>query len=329
MLLLNKEDIRRVFTMRDAVEADKEAFRIYSTQESLIPLRVNLGISKQEGQTLFMPGYVPDLDSIGVKILSLFPHNREKSLPTITATMVMLDGSTGQVCCILDGTYLTQLRTGAAAGAATDLLARPDARIGALIGTGGQAASQLEALLTVRQLAEVRVHDLDLAGAQSFVQRMEQELNLPEGLLRPVASSAEAVTDADIITAVTTSSVPVFDGSLVKPGAHVNGVGSYMPHMHELDETIISRADKIFFDTREGVLAEAGEFITPIKNGTFSLDRINGEIGQVVAGQLPGRESATEITLFKTVGMAILDIVTAGFIYKKAVAHQIGQEFSF
>jgi len=329
MLLLAKKDIKKIFSMKDAVQACKQAFRIYSAGESVVPLRVNVGVQKYEGATLFMPGYVPELDSLGVKIVSVFPKNPEKGKPSVPATMILIDGTSGEVCCVLDGTYLTQLRTGAAAGAATDELARPEAEIGALIGTGGQAFTQLEAMLTVRKLKEVRIYDLDPERTKAFIALAEKELSHYGAAFLAAETSDEAVMNADVITAVTTSKQPVFNGRLIKEGAHVNGVGSFMPDMHELDEYIVKRADKIFFDSREGVLAEAGDFITPLKNGTITEDRFNGEIGQVIAGKTKGRESAEEITLFKTVGMAVLDIVTGYQVYQKALEQKIGMEFIF
>ena len=329
MLLLTKKDIQRIFTMQDAVEADKQAFRIYSEGGSDVPLRVSIGAPNYEGTTLFMPGYVEKLDSMGVKIVSVFPHNVEKNIPSVPATMVLIDGTSGEVCCVLDGTYLTQLRTGAAAGAATDLLARADAQIGALIGTGGQAITQLEAMLTVRNLTEVRVCGTNFEHTQSFVAQMQAEFANFGTVLRAVETSEEAIANADIITAVTTSCMPVFDGRLVKAGAHINGVGSYRPNMQELDEFIIHRADKIFFDSQEAVLAEAGDFIIPLSKGTLSMDKFTGEIGEVLLNNLPGRETPEEITLFKTVGIAVLDVVTAHQIYQSALRQDIGQKFFF
>ena len=329
MLLLNKKDIQRIFTMQDAVEADKQAFRIYSEGGSVVPLRVNIGAPNYEGQTLFMPGYVEKLNSMGVKIVSVFPHNIKKGIPSVPATMALIDGTSGEVCCILDGTYLTQLRTGAAAGAATDLLAREDAQIGALIGTGGQAITQLEAMLTVRKLKEVRISGTNLERTQSFVVRMREKFTNFGTLLRAVETSQEAIANADIITAVTTSRQPVFDGRLVKAGAHINGVGSYLPTMQELDEIILQRADKIFFDSEEAVLAESGDFIIPLTKGTITPNKFTGEIGKVISNNLPGRETPEEITLFKTVGIAVQDVVTAHQIYQRALQQEIGQKFSF
>lgn len=329
MLLLSKKDMQKVFTMHDAVAANKQALRIYSERGSVVPLRVNIGAPHYEGQTLFMPGYVPALDSLGVKIVSVFPRNSAQGLPSVPATMVLIDGTNGQVCCLLDGTYLTQLRTGAAAGAAADLLARQDARIGALIGTGGQALTQLEAMLTVRNLQEVRIVGRNPDHTRSFVRQSQEELANFGTLLRAVETPEEAVTDADIITAVTTSTQPVFDGRLVKAGAHINGVGSYLPGMQELDEIIIQRADKIFFDSQEAVLSESGDLIIPLAKGTITVDKFLGEIGRVVSQNLPGRETPEEITIFKTVGIAVLDIVTAQQIYQRALEQGIGRQFSF
>jgi len=327
MLLLTKMDIKSIFTMKDAIEADKDAFRIYSEGKSVVPLRTNIAIPKYEGQILFMPGYVDEMDVIGVKIVSVFPQNMQKGKPTIPATMVLIDGSSGEVCAILDGTYLTQLRTGAASGAATDILARSDAQIGALIGTGGQGAAQLEAMVTARELKEVRVFDVDIIRAQKFVEEMKNEISNCNTIFKAVSTSDDAIKDADIITTVTTARKPTFNGNLVKAGAHVNAVGSYMPHMQELDPVILNRANKIYFESTEAVLSESGDIIIPLKQGLITKDKFTGELGQVIMGTLKGRESDEEITVFKTVGIATQDVVTARKIYNKAIAQDIGTKW--
>lgn len=329
MLLLGKNDMRKLFTMKDAIEAAKQALRIFSEGGCTVPLRVNIDTQKNQGQTLFMPGYIREFNSMGLKIVSIFPGNKNKGIPTVPATMTLIDGTNGQVCCIMDGTFLTQLRTGAAAGAATDVLARKDAKIGALIGTGGQAASQLEAMLTIRSLSEVRICGLNFDHTKAFTDRLQKELAHYGATLRSAHTSDDAIIDADIITTVTTSKQPVFNGRLVKKGAHINGIGSFTPDMQELDEYVLQRAEKIFCDSQEAVLAEAGDFIIPLQRGTFIEDTFTGEIGKVIAGSLRGRESTDEITLFKSVGMAALDVVTAFHIYQKALKQGIGQEFFF
>ncbi|MCJ8011838.1 ornithine cyclodeaminase family protein [Paenibacillus sp. KQZ6P-2] len=325
MLVLTKADIKKVFTMKDAIHADKEALRMYAQGKSVVPLRVNIDIPKEQGQSLFMPAYVEELDATGIKIVSVFPKNIEIGKPSVPAQMILMDGKTGEVCAIMDGTYLTQLRTGAVQGAATDILAREDAKIAVLFGTGGQAGTQLEAMLNVRDLEEVRVFDINFERAKQFAAEMQQEFAHFNTRIIAVEDGNEAVKDADIITTVTTSRRPVFDGTLVKKGVHVNGVGAYTPEMQELPETIVQQADKVIFDTKEGVLAEAGDFIIPMQKGIVSEEDFEGDLGQVILGEVKGRETEQEITLFKSVGTAVLDVVTAHQIYKKALALNVGQ----
>ncbi len=326
VLVLTREDIKRVFSMKDAIDAAKEALVIYSEGKSEVPLRIKLDIPKHDGQSLFMPAYIEDLDAVGIKIISIFPRNSQLGKPSAPAQMALLDGRTGEVIAIINGTYLTQLRTGAVQGAATEVLARKDAKIAALIGTGGQAATQLEAMLCVRDLKEVRVVGRDFEKTKAFAREMQRQLAVYNAYIIPVERSEQAVDGADIITTVTTSRVPTFDGELVKEGAHVNGIGTYTPDARELDEAIIKRADGIFFDTKEGVLAEAGDFIIPMQRGIISEKDFDGELGQVIIGEIPGRKSDSDITLFKCVGMAILDLVAAHRVYEKAVEKGIGQQ---
>jgi ornithine cyclodeaminase len=324
VLVLAKEDIKKVFTMKDAIDAAKEALAIHSGGKCVVPLRINLDVPRHGGQSLFMPAYIEDLEAIGVKIISIFPSNSKIGKPSAPAQMVLLDSRTGEVVVIINGTFLTQLRTGAVQGAATDILARKDAKVAALIGTGGQAAAQLEAMLCARDLKEVRVAGRDFVKTKGFVRDMQRQLAAYNTEIVPVESAGQAVAEADIITTVTTSKEPTFDGRLVKEGAHVNGIGSYTPDARELDETIIKRADGIYFDTREGVLEEAGDVIIPLKKGVISEKKFNGELGQVILGEISGRESDSDITLFKCVGMATLDLVAAHRVYKKAVEKGIG-----
>ena len=312
MLVLSREEIRSVFTMRDAIEADKEAFVLHSQGRTQVPLRA--GVDAPEGTCLFMPAFVGGIDRPGIKIVSVFPGNAARGKPVIPALVALLDGATGEVEALLDGTVLTQMRTAAIAGAATELLAQPEVSVGALFGTGGQAEAQLEALLTARPLTEVRVYDID-----------------PErhGARLVAAVSPEAALEgARVVTAVTTSSRPVFPGARVEPGTHVNGVGSYTPKMQELDEALLVRADRVFVDNREAVLAEAGDLLVPMAQGCFGEERIAGELGQLILGQVTGRTDPGQITVMKTVGFAALDVVTGHRILEKARAAGVGRSVS-
>lgn len=323
ILVLNADQMRDIFDMRAAVQADKDALEAYSSKSCTIPLRANLDVPEFEGQSLYMPGYVTDARALGVKIVSVYPHNIDRGMTSVPATMVVLDAETGAVCGLLDGTWLTQQRTGAVAGAATDVLAREDAREFVLFGTGGQAETQLEAVLTVRpSIRSVQVVDLSAERADDFARRMGERF--PKVTIARADDAEAAVRSADVITTVTTSPRPVFDGGWVKPGAHVNAIGSYTPQMCEIDPELILRADKVYCDTRDA-LTESGDIQVPVRDGRYSLDRVTGELGEVLLGQVPGRQSPDEITYFESTGNAVLDVVTAQRIYAAARERGVGQ----
>ena len=227
---------------------------------------------------------------------------------------------------LIDGTYLTRLRTGAISGLATDILARKDSKIFALFGTGGQAVTQLEAVLTVRNIEEVRVFDISKERAEEFAKKMSDKFGKKFNVKIFAAESSDATIDnADIITTVTTSKKPVFDANKVKKNAHINGVGSYTPEMQEIPGDILVKANKIFVDTRDGAINESGDLINPIKDGLIQKEKINGELGEVINGVIKGRENDDEMTFFKTTGSAVLDLVAAQKIYEMAKVKKVGQ----
>ncbi len=328
MLLLSKEDIQKVFSMKDAIEAVRDAFRIFTEGKSDVPLRTQIAAPKHAGTFLFMPAYVADLDCASLKIINIFPHNIDKGIPSAPAQVLLVDGTNGLISAVLDGTYVTQLRTGAASGVAFDLLARKDSKKGALIGIGGQAAAQLEAMVVARNLEEVKVYDLNLERTKAFVEKMQEELKKYGTRIKAAESSDEAIEEADLIVTVTPSLKPVFDGSKVKKGATVSCVGSYQPHMQEMDPVILTRASKIYFDSKEAVLSEAGDILIPLNNGRITKDDFTGDLGEVILGNLIGRENEDEIIVFKTVGIGTQDLVTAKYIYDKAVAQGIGTKWN-
>ena len=326
ILILKESDISSMITMSDIIEADKEALSIYSSQKSNIPLRSNLNVPEFNGQCLFMNGYAAPAKALGVKIVSVYPDNINKNIPSVPATMVLVNAETGMVNSLIDGTYLTRLRTGAISGLATDILARKDSKIFALFGTGGQAVTQLEAVLTVRNIEEVRVFDISKERAEEFAKKMSDKFGKKFNVKIIAAESSDAAIDnADIITTVTTSKKPVFDANKVKKNAHINGVGSYTPEMQEIPGDILVKANKIFVDTRDGAINESGDLINPIKDGLIQKEKINGELGEVINGVIKGRENDDEMTFFKTTGSAVLDLVAAQKIYEMAKVKKVGQ----
>ena len=315
ILILKESDMSSMISMSDIIEA-----------KSNIPLRSNLDIPEYKGQCLFMNGYAAPAKALGVKIVSVYPENINKNLTSVPATMVLVDAETGMVNSLLDGTYLTRLRTGAISGLATDILSRKDSKIFALFGTGGQAVTQLEAVLTVRKIEEVRVFDVFKERAKEFAAKMTEKFGKKFNVkIIAAESSDKAVENADIITTVTTSKKPVFDANKVKKNVHINGVGSYTPEMQEIPGDILVKANKIFVDTRDGAINESGDLIKPIQSGLIKKEKINGELGEVINGLMKGRESDDEMTFFKTTGSAVLDLVAAQKIYEMAKAKKIGQ----
>ena len=313
--------------MSDIISADKEALSIYSNHQSYIPLRTNIDIPQYNGQCLFMNGYASPAKALGVKIVSVYPDNINKNISSVPATMVLVNAETGFVNALIDGTYLTRLRTGAISGLATDMLARKDSKILALFGTGGQAISQLEAILTVRKIELVKVYDIMFERAVNFAKKMTELYSKKFNNVKIIAvrSSDEAVENADIITTVTTSKKPVFSANKIKSNVHINGVGSYTPEMCEIPEEILVKANKIFVDTKDGAINESGDLIQPIKKGLINIDKINGELGEVINGKIKGRENDEEMTFFKTTGSAVLDLVAAQKIYEMAKKRNVGQ----
>ncbi|SFE49892.1 ornithine cyclodeaminase family protein [Peptostreptococcus sp. D1] len=327
MLFLDRDDIKNVFDMRDAIEADKIAYSVFSDGKGESPLRINFESKSEKGNILFMPGYVGDLGVAGLKAVSVFPNNDKHGLPSISGTVMLVDDKTGILKAILDGTYVTELRTGASTGAAISLFGRKGSKIACLFGTGGQAESQFDAILSACDtIEEIRVYSRNKNNRVKFVDKMIKKYGTDLIKIVAVSDRESALDGADIIVLATTSEVPVIDGDLIKKGALISGIGSYTPAMHEIDEKTLLKADKIYFDSKDAVLSEAGCFITPLKNGIISEDRFTGDIGDFINGKLIGRENDDEIIVFKSVGISVQDLVTGELIYKRAVEKGVGKQ---
>jgi ornithine cyclodeaminase len=323
LTLLSAQDIRAALPMPAAVAAMKAAYTALSTGQANVPLRTALPVPDQEGVSLFMPAYLSS-SGLGAKIVSVFPHNPERGKPIIYGLVVVLDASTGEPLALFDGTFLTAWRTGAAAGAGADLLSRPDAASAALIGCGNVGRAAVLAIDAVRRLKQIRVYGLEPVQLQQFVAEMQPQVTAK---LIAVPSANEAVRDADIVCTATTSATPVFDGTLLKPGAHISGMGSYTPHMQEVDSGVVRQA-RVFVDSRSAALAEAGDLLVPLDAHEIrSEDWI--ELGEVAAGLKPGRKSPDEITFFKSVGVAVQDVAAASQALITAQSSGLGKIVEF
>lgn len=313
--VLSGADVRSAIGMGDAIAAMRDAFAAVAANRADSPLRTAL--RTEHGVALFMPAHLPDPGALGAKVVSVFDANAERGLPAVSALVLMLDATTGLPRAVCDGTYLTALRTGAASGLATDLLARADAAVVALFGAGAQARTQLEAVRAVRPIGEVRIVSRTLASAERLAAEVDGvDVALP-------GDPSAALRGADIVIAATTSATPVFDGSKIEPGTHVNGIGSYSPEMREVDAALIARAT-VVVDAREAALAEAGDLLIPMRRGRFAAEDVHAELGEIVNSTRPGRRSADEITFFKSVGVAAQDVAIADRALRAAESAGLG-----
>jgi ornithine cyclodeaminase len=306
--------------MAEAIAAVKVGYVQLSAGRAQVPLRTHLSVTDDDS-TLVMPFYAPDEGgALGLKVVSVFNSNPPRGRPLIHALVLVVDAATGAPQALIEGSSLTAIRTGAASGVATDALARPEARVVALFGSGAQARRQLEAVCTVRAIERVWVYSL--AGAEAFAAEMAGRGPIPHDITI-AASPRAALAEADIVCAATTSRTPVFDGRDLRPGTHVNGIGAFTPEMQEIDATTVRRA-RVVIDSRLAALAEAGDLIIPLRAGEIDLDHISTELGEVLAGAKPGRTSAAQITFFKSVGVAVQDAVAAQLVVRNGAALGLG-----
>lgn len=336
MLILNKNDIDSVFSMKDCIDAVIEAYSLSSSKAVDSPVRTGLVSKVNKGTALFMPGLIDEKGALGLKIVSIYPENVKVGKKAINATILMLDEKTGETKALLDGTYITALRTGAATGASIRLLANEEVKVGVLFGTGGQASKQLEAMLCERKFDEIRIVGRNFDKTKAFVNQMTDEIpnmkieeDHKKVILKAYEKGNEAVAEGDIIVLATTSTEGLFDGNLLKAGAHISGVGSYTKTMCEMDQATVLRGDKVYIDQKEAMLEEAGEFTQLMDKGIISENFYTGELGELALGKTIGRESKEEITIFKSVGIAAQDLVTADKIYQKAKAKGLGLNVEF
>jgi len=323
MRLLGREELESLLPPRDVVAAVERAFRecaagrVTAVPRTVLPM-------ERHGVFLAMVSALPRLGALGTKLVTVVDRNRRRGLPTIHASYLLTDPTTGAPLALMEAGFLTAIRTGAASAVAARHLARPDSRVVACFGAGVQARFQLLCLGTVLPLAAVRVVGRDPRRAEAFAERMRHELGIA---VEALTDRRAAVSGADLVTCATTSSRPVFSGRYLAPGTHVDAVGAFRPATREVDTTTI-RKSRVVVDTYEGAWEEAGDLLIPIKGGAISRRHVKAELAELVAGRKPGRTSPREITLFKSVGFAPEDAVTARLAYDRAVAAGLGTEVS-
>ena len=320
VLMLNRKDVMSVLEMDDCIDVLEKAFGELANGTADLPLRTP--IKPPDGISLYMPAYLREMNALACKVVTVYKDNPKKhNLPTTIGTVLLQDSNTGQVICIMDGGYLTAVRTGAVSGLATRLLARETpGQVAAIFGAGVQAQMQLWAVHEVRKLSKAMVYDMVPEAAANFKKTMGDKL----GLEIEIVNDPAAMLQADIFCTATSSATPIFDGTKVKPGTHINGIGSHSPAARELDAAIIKRS-LFIADSREACLKEAGDIMIPIQEGVLTADHIHAELGEVVTGKATGRTADDQITIFKSNGLAIQDAATAKLVFDRAWEKGVGQ----
>jgi len=316
------DDVRQALPMADAIDAMREAFTQLAAGAASMPPRIRLELPEVDGLVLLMPCRAAGLQRMSLKIVHQFAHNRAVGLPLLQALVLLADATNGQLLALLDGAALTAIRTGAASGVATQLLARADADTAAIFGSGVQARTQLEAICSVRPVRRARVFDQDPAGAAKFAAEMTARLGVA---VEPAASPVQALAGARIVCTATTSSTAVFEDRDLAPGAHINAVGSWRPTTTEIAADTVARA-RVFVDQREAALEEAGDLILPLRAGRIMPEHVRQELGDLLTGTARGRQNPEEITLFKSVGLAVQDLFAAARALANARRLGLGME---
>lgn len=326
VLFLSEEDIRGIYTMRECLQDVELAFRYHMDGKTVTPVRTAIEHKKYGATTLYMPSYIEAADYVAVKVVSIFPQNHAKGLKALQGVILLTEAKTGQHVAVMDATYLTVLRTGASSGVATKYLAREEAASCAVLGCGAQSIGQIQAMMEVRSLRELHLYNRTREKAEQLMATVRSLYPQWDGQIHIAETADQAVEAADIVITSTKSTEPLFDGSRLKQGAHINAIGAYLPHMREVDLTTLLRSSKIVVDTLEGAEHEAGDLLIPIERGEWSFAQLHGELGDIITGRKQGRQTADEITLYKSVGIGFLDTVVAQAVYQRAKASNLGIE---
>ncbi len=320
MLLLSEKQVQSLIDIDELIGALEQTHVQYSTGMAVMPVRLVVPLPQIDGRITSMPGYLNEDKALGMKVVTYFQNNPQQNMPAILATIMLFSATTGKMIAVMDGGYITAIRTACASAMATKALANPETAVLGILGAGVQARAHIEALARVRKLRRIAIYSLSGASAAKIKQDMEKETGVPI----EVANSAEdIVRQSDLLVTVTTAQEPIVKAAWLKSGVHINAVGSHRPDLREIDGPTLARA-KVVVDSRDAVMAECGDILLALKEHSITEVNIHGEIGEVLAGAKAGRSSASEITLYKSVGIAIQDVATAQLAYRKALERNIG-----
>ena len=320
VLIINQAEVRQLLPMDECMDVMEEALKTLARGDAILPLRPILWLPEKVGALGMMPSYLGDIQAMGLKVIAVFPGNHGTQYDSHQGAVLLFETKYGQLLAIMDASNITAIRTAAVSGVATRLLAREDADDVAILGSGVQARTHLAAMINTRTIRRARVWSRNAEHAVHFAERESQR----HGINVEVSTTAQAAVEgASIICTTTSSREPVLEGAWIASGAHINAVGSSVPFARELDTAAVVKS-RLFVDRRESTLNEAGDFLIPKQEGVIGDDHILGEIGELLLGTVQGRKANDEITLFKSLGLAVEDLAAANHIYKKALATGAG-----
>jgi alanine dehydrogenase len=320
MLVLSEQEVQRLLDIDELIAALKQAHVQYSRGKAVMPVRLVVPLPQIQGRITSMPGFLTDDKALGMKIVTYFQENPKKNLPAILATIFLFGAETGKIIATMDGSYITAIRTACASAMATESLANARTPVLGILGAGVQARAHIQALSRVRKLECIRLYSPSGTSAAAIKKEMAPRLNC----VIEVADNAEsAVRDADLLATVTTSKEPILQLDWLKPGVHINAVGSHRPDLREIDGVTLAGAT-IVVDSREAIMAECGDILLALKEKNIGENAIHAEIGEVLAGTKAARRNSDEITLYKSVGIAIQDVAAAHLVYRKALEKSVG-----
>ncbi|WP_019415106.1 ornithine cyclodeaminase family protein [Paenisporosarcina sp. TG20] len=322
MLVINEVQIQQLYKMNDAIKDITGMLEAKEAGKVNNPHRTVLDFPKYEASALYMPSADLSSEVSSVKVVTIFPGNPAQGKPTTQGLLLLTDTTNGEHLAMMNASYLTRLRTGALSAIATDLLAMKNSRVLTVIGTGAMAFEQVLGVLAVRDIEKIILVNRTSEKAEVFGTKLNDfGVNIAFEVEKDVS---KAIKQAHIICCSTRSDKPVFNGNDVQLGTHINGVGSYLPHMQEVDEITILNADKIVVDDLAGVKNEAGELMHAADSGKWSFDLVHAQLGELVGSMKEGRQSPQEITFFKSVGAAYFDLAVAKGVYAKAIKASVG-----
>ena len=320
MLVLNQSDVERMLTMPKCVDLMAQTLSALARGEATMPLRTVFAIP--DGAFAVMPAALANPSTVGAKLITVLPKNNNTKYDSHQGAVLLFDTDNGSLLAVMDASSITQIRTAAVSGVATNALAKKSATSLGILGAGAQGHSHLDAMMAVRPLKVVKVWSRNGASAEKLAKVAREKYGADA---KAVPTAEDASTNIDIICAATASNEPVLFGEWLSPGTHVNAVGASQNHAREIDSATVVRS-RLYVDRRESALKEPGDIITPIKNGEITPDHIVGEVGEVLIGKAPGRANDQEITLFKSLGLAIEDLASAHFLYAEAKRQGAGVE---